>query len=263
MGGTPLNNEVWMLNNVTKVSRVAPLTRSLYSNYTYSLNWTRLPDAPWSPRVGAGLVSQCYWDSSSQTYSDGKERLVLLGGYGGWLNYGANASAYDGFYCRGDSWESYDGRTWTKLNTTALSGRAWFGMAVMHGENSCIDIPMKGTAQPPKIYVFGGGYIGFSTSNPKRVTSMSGYADAYWSRDGMNWVKISYEEGGGTSTVPFYSSQEWAATTVDSANAYLGKWGLSVHSFNFTTKEKVSPHSMMPAWIHRRLLCVSILETSF
>jgi hypothetical protein len=28
MGGTPLNNEVWTLVNVTKVNRVAPLTRS-------------------------------------------------------------------------------------------------------------------------------------------------------------------------------------------------------------------------------------------
>jgi hypothetical protein len=29
MGGTPLNNEVWVLVNVTKVDRIAPLTRSM------------------------------------------------------------------------------------------------------------------------------------------------------------------------------------------------------------------------------------------
>ncbi|RYY79112.1 hypothetical protein EON63_17410 [archaeon] len=44
MGGTPLNNEVWVLNNVTRVGRREPSTRSLYSNYTFDLNWTRLPD---------------------------------------------------------------------------------------------------------------------------------------------------------------------------------------------------------------------------
>jgi hypothetical protein len=44
MGGTPLNNEVWMLANVTKISRDAPLTRSLYNNYTYQLDWIQFPN---------------------------------------------------------------------------------------------------------------------------------------------------------------------------------------------------------------------------
>eukprot|EP00600_Ochromonadales_sp_CCMP1393_P001413 CAMPEP_0174981164 /NCGR_PEP_ID=MMETSP0004_2-20121128/15742_1 /TAXON_ID=420556 /ORGANISM="Ochromonas sp., Strain CCMP1393" /LENGTH=102 /DNA_ID=CAMNT_0016232887 /DNA_START=446 /DNA_END=751 /DNA_ORIENTATION=+ len=39
MGGTPLNNEVWQLINVTQVARETPLTRSMYSNYTYVLDW--------------------------------------------------------------------------------------------------------------------------------------------------------------------------------------------------------------------------------
>lgn len=39
MGGTPLNNEVWRLNNATKHRRREPLTRSHYTNYTYTLNW--------------------------------------------------------------------------------------------------------------------------------------------------------------------------------------------------------------------------------
>jgi len=30
MGGTPLNNEVWRLTNITKIPRIAPLTRSTY-----------------------------------------------------------------------------------------------------------------------------------------------------------------------------------------------------------------------------------------
>lgn len=39
MGGTPLNNEVWRLNNATKYRRREPLTRSHYTNYTYALYW--------------------------------------------------------------------------------------------------------------------------------------------------------------------------------------------------------------------------------
>lgn len=40
---------------------------------------------------------------------------------------------YDGFYCRADAYTTYDGVSWTALNSsTALKGRAWFGMAVLH-----------------------------------------------------------------------------------------------------------------------------------
>lgn len=128
VGGTPLNNEVWVLENVVRVSRREPLTRSLYENYTFSLSWRQLPNAPWSPRVGAGLVSQWYFDYPQQTVDSSRERMVLIGGYGGWLTTGVNAHLHDGFYCRSDSWESYDGFTWNLLNTTnAIKGRAWFG----------------------------------------------------------------------------------------------------------------------------------------
>lgn len=41
-GGSPLNNEVWRLDTVTRVSRPPPLTRAAYLDYTYELNWTKL-----------------------------------------------------------------------------------------------------------------------------------------------------------------------------------------------------------------------------
>eukprot|EP01031_Cornospumella_fuschlensis_P042760 gene42760-52249_t len=129
MGGTPLNNEVWMLNNVSRIARREPSTRSLYSNYTFELHWTQLPNAPWSPRVGMGLVAQYYFDvSKKQTVADAQERIVLIGGYGGWMQSledggvwgvgggggraSVNASQYDGFYSRADVWSSYDARSW-------------------------------------------------------------------------------------------------------------------------------------------------------
>lgn len=150
---------------------------------------------------------------------------------------GNTSHLYDGFYTRSDSWASYDGFNWTLLNsTTAMKGRAWFGMAVMHAADPRIGVPLKDTALIPKIYVFGGGYIGSSSTSTRRVSTMIGYADAYWSRDGAKWVKINYEEGGGRTTIPFYSSQEWSKTVVDTNEVYLGLWGHTVHSFNATTK---------------------------
>lgn len=47
------------------------------------------------------------------------------------------------------------------------------------------------------------------------------------------------EEGGGSTTVPFFSSQEWTQTVVDTKSKYIGRWGLTVHSFNADTKAKV------------------------
>eukprot|EP01034_Spumella_vulgaris_P024096 gene24096-30399_t len=236
MGGTPLNNEVWRLDSVTLVSpRTPPLTRSLYSNETYSLQWTRYPDAPWSPRVGSQVLSHFYFNTSNnnETIADTKERLVLAGGYGGWLeeNTGGVTTVFDGYSCRADTWETYDGITWRLLNANnAFGSRAWFGMAQQRGANPAVD-PYN-SKQPPKMYILGGGYIGYSTSSIKQVNAMVGKADAYWSRDGIVWTKINYEEGGGTSTVPFFSSQEWSSTIVDTKTKYIGMWGLTVASFN-------------------------------
>lgn len=47
--------------------------------------------------------------------------------------------------------------------------------------------------------------------------------------------------------MPFYSSQEWAKTVVDTQIAYLGMWGMTVHSFNYTTKEEVSTLRCIPS----------------
>lgn len=42
-------------------------------------------------------------------------------------------SRYDGFYCRSDVWESYDGTNWTIVNiAAAFGGRAWFAMEQMY-----------------------------------------------------------------------------------------------------------------------------------
>ena len=89
------------------------------------------------------------------------------------------------------------------------------------------------------MWVFGGGYIGFSTFSTRVITAMDGLADAYFSRDGKIWTKIHYEQGEGTrgydTYVQYFSSQEWTVSVVDSASAYLGMWGHTMEVFNGTT----------------------------
>lgn len=249
MGGSPLNNEVWVLVNATNVTRSeAPLTRSLYSMYTYKLDWILLGNASWSPRVGMGLVSQVWYDvEQGESIENGRERLVLAGGYGGWLDgvqYPPNVNdtaleptGYDGYRCRGDTWESYDGINWSLLNSSNFfSARAWFGMATYRGANPALDfLASLEDPRPPKMFLFGGGYVGFTVGSQKRVTSMQGFADAYVSSDGIVWTQINYQQGGGSTFIAFYSSELWAKTSVDSSTTYLGLWGHTVLPFNPAT----------------------------
>lgn len=58
-------------------------------------------------------------------------------------------------------------------------------------------------------------------------------------------VLTDAEEGGGTTTVPFFSSQEWASTIVDTAQKYIGRWGLTLHSFNAVTRKQVRIHCIL------------------
>lgn len=235
-----------MLVNVTNVTRSeAPLTRSLYSTHTFDLQWRLIGNAPWSPRVGMGLVSQVWYDVlQGESIEDGRERMILAGGYGGWLEgvqYTTSTNddildpmRYDGYRCRGDTWESYDGIQWSLLNSSnSFSARAWFGMVSYRGSDPALDIlSSPATPQPPRLYLFGGGYVGFTEGSQKRVTSMKGFADAYVSRDGIVWTRINYQEGGGSTFIDFYSSELWAKTLVDSSTTYLGMWGHSVLPFN-------------------------------
>lgn len=156
MGGTPLNNEVWQLVDIQKINRTEPLTRSQFVPYTYNLTWKQMPHAPWSPRVGASLVSQWYFNTSQgETIDNSRERLVLIGGYGGFVE---SDSRYDGYYSRADTW-SFDGADWTVLKAVnTFGGRAWMGAVVRHLTNPRDDV--FGRANPPRIFIFGGGNTG-------------------------------------------------------------------------------------------------------
>ncbi len=170
-----------------------------------------------------------------------RERIVMVGGYGGWLDYGPNAHLFDGFITRGDSWETYDGSDWHILKyNNVFGGRGWMAMSVQRAADPRYDARIGETPFPPKIYLFGGGTIGYSTSNKKRINNMVGRADAYFTHDGANWTKINYEEGGGKTGIIYFSSQEWAKTIVDTKTKYLGVWGHTIVSSNTTTSQEVS-----------------------
>jgi len=232
-GGSPLNNEVWRLESVRRVNREAPLTRAAYLSYTFELNWTRLDGAPWVPRVGHQMVSQWYFDADGgETSADARERILLIGGFGGFLQ---DTPGYDGgYHAYNDIWESWDGNNWTMLtDSPAFDQRAWHTVTVLHTKNNPkIDWSAQRPDRPPRMYVFGGGSIGFSGESSRRVTVMQGKIDAFYSEDGIAWTKISYNEGGGSTTVTQYSSQEWAKGSINSNTVYIGLWGHNVVQFS-------------------------------
>ena len=240
IGGSPFNNEVWRLEEINQITRIEPSTRASYLNYTYSVTWTNMGAAGFSPRAGASVVSQHYFNTTAnETMANSTERIVLIGGFGGWLEDNVN---YDGFRSRGDVWTTHDGYTWLQLTdgseSTALPPRAWSDAIVMHNQ-TFFGQDIVTPDMPPRIFMFGGGYIGDSTRSTKITTSMKAYADAYFSRDGITWTRVNYAQGGGTrgtydTYVQFYSSQEWTASVVDSAAAYLGLWGHSIEFCNNT-----------------------------
>ena len=80
---------------------------------------------------------------------------------------------------------------------------------------------------------------GNSTLSNKKYLSVEGKLDAYWSTDGIVWNQISYEEGGGSSPLPQYSSQEWSSTVLKSSAVHLGMWGATMVEFNTTSRNEV------------------------
>lgn len=269
LGGSPLTNEIWMLDSYEKVTR-PPVsgTRSMVSPYTYHMTWIEVKPYGtdhWSPRVGFGLFTQFYHNKTGgQSYAtDAQERLILVGGFGGFpkqlpagvtdnntysavnsdgtsivAKVGDNESPlFDGYGCRSDVWESYDGTTWFKLADDTLVGeRAWFGYTTWHHPaEPRIDASVAADDDAPRMWIFGGGNLGYKKEQGgtirKVIRKMDGRADGLWSRDAVNWYSVNYIEGGGNSETEFYSSEEWALAEVDGARKYLGIWGHSVLLF--------------------------------
>lgn len=268
MGGTPLNNDVWYGENIQRINKAStPLTRYMYLDYTYKFEWKQLDNAPWSPRVGMTVLSHMYWNSTkNESSADAVNRMILIGGYGGFTD--PSDSLYDGMQSRAETWESQNGSKWKLLNDNCTFGPlAWTAVVKMAGEHPSYDArktantswgPVEwatdpfiltntagGIDRPATMYLIGGGFIGTPAKAQKKLFSMTGSLDAYWSIDGITWHIINYREGGGTSVVPLYSSQEWTKSTVDSRTVYLGLWGHTLVSFNSRIKKEWPSYEMI------------------
>lgn len=257
-GGSPLNNEVWYLKSINQVPRRQPLTRSMYNNYTYVFDWAKASDGGYSPRAGIGFVSHWFFNQTNgETFLNSTEHLVVIGGFGGWLEGDQDPShAYDGAYSRNDVWYSLDGMNWTLAIANApFTGRAWFGCTTSRLGNPVLDVSESGRLQGGKLFVMGGGYVGSVAGTNQQVLSIDGAVDTWWTRDLVSWNKVNYDQGGNavqggakpwqvqanyaSKVIPLFSTELWAKTTVSSQTRWLGVWGMSVLSFNATSGDEV------------------------
>jgi hypothetical protein len=103
--------------------------------------------------VGFGIISQFFYNqSNSETKSDAYERLLFIGGFGGWPS---TSDLYDGMACRTDVWSSGNGIDWILLTDDVYFGpRAWFGLAIWTKENNpSEDVAISAKGDIPRIWV--------------------------------------------------------------------------------------------------------------
>ena len=77
--------------------------------------------APWSPRAGLALVTQYFIPHED---ANGHYRMVLIGGYGGFLDGEGDGD----LRCRPDIWVTSDGVNWNMtVEEGPFGGIAWAG----------------------------------------------------------------------------------------------------------------------------------------
>ena len=89
--------------------------------------------AAWSPRAAMGLVTQYFVPESDEA---GYHRMVLVGGYGGFLD----EEWFDGgLRCREDVWVSKDGVRWNRTTDSFPFGGIAF-MGIVAWEPNITDV---------------------------------------------------------------------------------------------------------------------------
>eukprot|EP01041_Mallomonas_annulata_P005559 gene5560-11189_t len=257
MGGSPLNNDIWRMKNISRVDRTRePLTRAMFTNYTYHIEWERLPEPPWSPRAGLGVVTHWY-HAVDFPHSGVNERILVVGGYGGWPKNELEeykGRVFDGIRCQPDVWEysvnvtgnrtminatlSYGGYGWRLLNANAaFGGRAWFGLTVWHGRTPLDDVTTSANSKNlrPRIWMVGGGYLGADgpSRGSREVRVVEGRVDSYWTRDGVTWTRVNRQYGGIGQQLSLWSSSDWSCFKISAkTHVFRGLWGHSLITFN-------------------------------
>ena len=273
IGGSPLTNDVWTGNLTMKTGFNCGSSKKekclgyyseeygYSSGYNMTMVWKQKvnhmnEDLPFSPRSGHCLITQLRRNDWNNTYDESMtDRMFLIGGFASWP---VDDPRYDAERSRNDIYETLDGKNWTKLKppldeetqTQPMSmpwpARAWHGCATLHDPRqrhvdlseaaqydyemySEFDGEIGNQVMHPKMFILGGGYIGSKRNHV--VRKMEAYVDMWYSRDGMNWKRVHYQEGKGAS---LFTSQDWAGTSVEDVDVFIGKWGFSLEVFNRT-----------------------------
>ena len=226
MGGTPLSNSVW----------VGSLVKNSTREVGYSIKWTQLRDAQWTPRAGACAIAHSIVNvednneesSSDQTQdvvsANTTEALFVLGGLAG---FGEDNPDYEGIRTRNDVWKTLDGESWERVTTDNNMTVHW-GARAFHGCTTWRSNYNDPTSKS-KMIIAGGGYMG--TKGNREVRSLETYTDTWWSYNGTTWMKINHDEGSKHKD-NLYSTNEWTEITVDEGRTiYRGKWGFSLQAF--------------------------------
>jgi len=218
LGGTPLSNSVW----------AGSLVKNRTKEVGYSIKWTQMKDAPWTPRAGACAIAHSVSEdiaslpnATEEFTNNTSEALFILGGLAG---HSQENPDYEGIRTRNDVWKTTDGETWERVmaDSTVWAGRAFHGCTSWTSNNN------DPTSQS-KMVIAGGGYMG--TDGNREVRSLETYTDTWWSYNGSEWMKINYEEGS-IYKDNLYSTNEWTEITVeDGRKVYRGKWGFSLEAF--------------------------------
>ncbi|KAL7447194.1 hypothetical protein ACHAXM_011186 [Skeletonema potamos] len=241
LGGTPLSNDVWAGSFVKNSTR----------EVGYTIKWSQMKDAPWTPRTGACSVVHSFDDTDGPSLSNRTEALTnttealfLLGGLAG---YSEEHPDYEGIRSRNDVWRTTDGDSWERVTTDSkVPARAFFGCTSYNDKTS-----------KSKLFIAGGGYMG--TYENSQVRSLETYTDTWWSYNGTEWFKVNYEEGSKYQD-NLYSTNEWTEITVEGGRkVYRGKWGFSLEPFFW--KINTEPAPMKACSGANETLCKTVLVT--
>lgn len=115
---------------------------------------------------------------------------------------------------RNDIWATTDGEEWIELTSNAIwERRGWHSMVTFSTE-SVFD------AISPRIWIFGGGYIGLG------VNTMQSSSDIWWTKDGITWNAANSVDA---NTAAYRSGKSWCTDEKDLAVAQQtvcgGQWG--------------------------------------
>ncbi|CEG48548.1 Kelch-type beta propeller [Plasmopara halstedii] len=162
-------------------------------------SWKQQVNVPWSPRAAHACAAHEVMTNATAGDPSRVEYLFLMGGW-------RDTSLHD-------VWQMNAGGFWKVLVEAApWDARAWFSLVSFDSRTSS-DVQLG-----PRLWVIGGGIVG------NGIEKMYPFSDAWYTRDGVEWVAASSSSSG-------ISTAEWSMVTQTNAQVCFGKWGHSIVPF--------------------------------